>query len=48
MILAVYLTGYTFTGTGDWVLQDGVFTYSDLLSVFKQPDVELSLNEQKG
>ena len=42
------ILGYSFTGTGDWILQDGTWSYSDLTRIFKQPDVELALNEQKG
>ena len=46
--LAFFYAGYSFTGTGDWVLQDGTFSFADLTSIFKQPDVELALKEQKG
>lgn len=44
----VSAVGYSFTGTGDWILQDGTWSFSDLTKVFKQRDVELALNEQKG
>ena len=44
----IFYAGYSFTGSGDWVLQDGTFSFADLTSIFKQPDVELALKEQKG
>lgn len=42
------ILGYSFTGTGDWILQDGTWSFTDFTRVFKQQDVELALNEQKG
>ncbi|KAK3911697.1 Microtubule-associated protein futsch, partial [Frankliniella fusca] len=32
--------GYTFAGTGSWILQDGTFSYADLSELFHEPDVQ--------
>ncbi|XP_034230217.1 microtubule-associated protein futsch, partial [Thrips palmi] len=32
--------GYTFAGTGSWILQDGTFSYADLAELFHEPDVQ--------
>ncbi|XP_067929664.1 microtubule-associated protein futsch-like isoform X2 [Watersipora subatra] len=42
----VIFAGYSFTGTGDWILQDGTWSADDFHRICKQKDVELALNEQ--
>uniref|UniRef100_A0A8D8UBL5 Microtubule-associated protein futsch n=1 Tax=Cacopsylla melanoneura TaxID=428564 RepID=A0A8D8UBL5_9HEMI len=42
----VVYAGYTFTGNGSWVLQDGIFTLSNLISIFHEPEVKSILQTQ--
>ncbi|XP_064609076.1 microtubule-associated protein 1B-like isoform X2 [Liolophura sinensis] len=40
--------GHGFQGSGAWVLQDDIFTFTKFVQVFRDPDVENALKQQQG
>lgn len=40
--------GYSFTGTGSWILQNGTFKFSNFIDAFQDADVQKELQSNQG